>query len=193
MNVCQKSDVFLFKSSLEIANGESASPSKPISCQNPYSLIQQSVRRILGEKTSVPRGIPPMTQVNLRRAGQRGRQAQPAKGERQREPSDTGRSPCADTADSRRTHPHKAAGRPAGSPYGQVSPRPRPSVFTIPLPQPPSHSFEEPKREKRKNQSARLRLGTRRAARPSPGRDPEEAGGGRLPAPLFRAAGGSAL
>lgn len=87
VNVCQKSNVFLFKNSLEIANGESASPSKPISYQNPYSLIQQSVRRILEKKTSVPRGIPPMTQVNLRLAGQRGRQAQPAEGERQTNPA----------------------------------------------------------------------------------------------------------
>ena len=80
MNVCPKSDVFLSKSSLEIATGESASPSKPISYQNPYSLIQQSVRRILGEKTSVPRGIPPMTQVNLRRAGRARRNPREARG-----------------------------------------------------------------------------------------------------------------
>lgn len=64
-----------FQKHLGNCKRRSASPTKPISYQNPYSLIQQSLWRILEKKTSVPRGIPPMTQVNLRLAGQRGRQA----------------------------------------------------------------------------------------------------------------------
>lgn len=90
--------MLLFKNTVEIANGESASPSKPISYQNPDSLIQQSLWRILEKKTSVPRGIPPMAQVNLRLAGQRGRQALPEKGEGKSEASDKRWSSRADTA-----------------------------------------------------------------------------------------------